>query len=188
MERNTADHVRFADENERLDFFNDHILVHEKLVRSICSGILECRDDVDDAVQEALLSAWTKLDKLRDKDAARAWLCTIAKRCALDMKERNGKDLSISSENESGMLIEDLIAATVPGPEELLLRRNQYEALEAAYRMLPDKYRKLLYLRFSLCLDGSEIESIMGLENRGRINACYKAKLALRSNMTKLYM
>ena len=186
MEQNTTYHVRFADENERLDFFNDHILVHEKLVRKICSGILECRDDADDAVQEALVCAWTKLDRLRNKDAAKAWLCTIAKRCALDIKERKGKDLSINSENESGIMIEELIAATVPGPEELLLRRSQYETAEKAYRMLPDKYQQLLYLRFSLCLDGSEIESIMGLENRGRINACYRAKLALRSNMTKL--
>lgn len=185
---NNTDCVRFANGNERLDFFNYNILVHEKLVRSICAGILDSRDDVDDAVQETMLSAWTKLDNLREKDAARAWLCSIARNCALDMKERIKRNVSIFCENETGGTLEDLLAETVPGPEEQLLKQSQLEAARQAYYMLPEKYRLLLYLRFSLCLGGSEIESIMGLESRGRINACYKAKLALRDNIVKLHM
>lgn len=180
--------VRFADEKERLDFFNYRIIVHEKLVRGICAGILESREDVDDAVQETMLAAWSKLDSLRDEEAARAWLCTIARRSALDIKEAARRDLSMNGAGDSGKAIEDLISATAPGPEEQLLQQSRFELVNAAYLMLPQKYRQLLYLRFTLCLEGSEIERIMGMESRGRINACYKAKAALRTNLSKLQM
>lgn len=178
--------VRFSDEKERMDFFNCSIFAHERLVRSICGEILESRDDVDDAVQETMLIAWAKMDSLRNRDAVKSWLCTIARHCALDMKERIQKNVSINCTNKTGTELEEMMVTSVPGPEEQLMRRCQREALKNAYLMLPDKYKLLLYLRFFLCLNSSEIEEIMGMESRSRINTCYRAKAALRANLSKL--
>ena len=185
MRDNTGKQLRFADDNERLDFFSCNILIHENLVRSICCSILESPDDAEDALQDTMLNAWGKLDSLRSMEAAKAWLCTIAKNCALDMKERIKRNGDLLPAYECRKELDNLEAG-VPGPEEQLILRSQFEVVRTAFMKLPGKYRCLLYMRFFLCMDGSEIECIMGMKSRDRINACYKAKVALRTNLAEL--
>lgn len=188
MDRNNTNQVRFSNEKERLDFFNLKIMPHEKLIRGICAGILESSYDIDDAVQDTLLCAWNKLDSLREADAARAWVCTIARHCALNLKEHLERNVSMNCENEFGDELAKLVAAPSPGPEEMLVIRSLLEETKAAYDMLPDKYKVLIYLRFALCMENEEIERTLGIGSRMRINACSKARAALRSNLSKLQM
>jgi RNA polymerase sigma-70 factor (ECF subfamily) len=58
------------------------VATHERSLRGFLrkSGF----GDADDIAQEALLAAWSSLDRLRDDDGFRAWLFGIAWRKALD--------------------------------------------------------------------------------------------------------
>ena len=186
MENKSENQVLFTDEKERQSFFNMNITVHEKLVRSICAGILDTKEDVEDAVQDTMLKAWIKLESLRSSESAKSWLCTIARNSALDMRDRIVRNTAVKLESESVDLLDELIPSNEPGPEDILLLHYQQETMEKAFYMLPEKYRLLVYLRFFLCADVDEIEQKTGFKDRERINACYRARLAMKSYVTKL--
>lgn len=54
-------------------------------------SILDSDADAEDAVGQAVLTAWEKRDKLRDTGAARAWLVKITVNCARRQRMKNGR-------------------------------------------------------------------------------------------------
>src|SRR5689334_12528111 len=67
------------DEFQRLiDPYHHELLVH-------CYRILGSFEDAEDALQDALLKAWRRLDSLKTASSLRAWLYRIATNASLDM-------------------------------------------------------------------------------------------------------
>src|SRR5690242_8995503 len=67
------------DDFQRLiDPYHHELLVH-------CYRILGSFEDAEDALQEALLRAWRRLDSLKAATSLRAWLYRIATNVSLDM-------------------------------------------------------------------------------------------------------
>src|SRR5260370_41413134 len=60
------------------------------LAYRVARGVLRNTADAEDVAQEALLRAYRKFDRLRDRNRFRAWLVRIAVRLALDCL-RSGK-------------------------------------------------------------------------------------------------
>lgn len=106
------------------------------------------REDVDDLVQDVFLTAWDRLDGLRDPAAFGGWISMIARNRATDFHRRSAEHVDLP---------EDL-AAHDAGPAQA----EAHAALEAV-RSLPEAYRETLVLRLVEGLTGPEIAQRTGL-------------------------
>lgn len=96
--------------------------------------------DADEAVQEASVAAWTRLDALHDPAAFRGWFMRIVWRKAIDRRRslRSWFDRFGSSGSEERPME---FAAAAPAPDEQLISRELATAITQVVRALPRKLR-----------------------------------------------
>lgn len=127
------------------------------------------RSVAEDVVQETLLRAWKALDDLKDEQAARHWLLTIARREHARLYER--KRLEVVDLDE--LLAREEPALGVSEDHELMdLRR-------AIFR-LDDDYREPLVLQVLLGYSTEEIARHMGLNAGAVLTRLFRARNRLR--------
>jgi RNA polymerase sigma-70 factor, ECF subfamily len=121
-------------------------------------GVLLARvpyGDVDDLVQDVFLQAMERLDTLREAEAFRGWLATIARNRATDHLRRAPRTTGLP---------EDL-------PSNESADRTESLAALAIIRTLPEAYRETLILRLVEGFTGPEIAAQTGLtEGSVRVN------------------
>jgi RNA polymerase sigma-70 factor (ECF subfamily) len=106
------------------------------------------RDDVDDLVQDVFLTAWRRLDGLRDPAAFGGWVAMIARNRATDFHRRSTEYVELPANLESRGR---LPSAPKPMPRW------------PPIRALPEAYRETLMLRLVEGLTGPEIAERTGL-------------------------
>ena len=118
--------------------------------------------DADEAVQEASVAAWTRLDALQDPAAFRGWFMRIVWRKAIDRRrsvrtwlERFGVS---SSENRPMEF-----AAGDPSPDAVLISRELEVAIGQVVRALPKKLRDPFLLAASGDHRYEEIALLLGI-------------------------
>lgn len=104
-------------------------------------------DDVQDIVQDVFLTAYRKIDTLRENDALGAWLVTIARNKAAEFyrKSRPTEELS-----------DEIRGKQAP--------HNEANEIIAAIRSMPGAYRETLVLRLVEGMNGNEIAERTGLK------------------------
>lgn len=141
-----ADLVRQARDGDEAAFAR----LHERYA-PVVHGLLLARvpvSDVEDLVQDVFLSAWKRLDALRDPAAFGGWLSMIARNRAVDFHRHAPNSVEL--------------------PETLEAHDTTAEQVEAlavleVVRSLPDAYRETLVLRLVEGLSGPEIAQRTGL-------------------------
>jgi RNA polymerase sigma-70 factor (ECF subfamily) len=106
------------------------------------------RDEIEDLVQDVFLTAWRRLDDLRDPAAFGGWIAMIARNRATDFHRRTVELAELP----------DNLASPGPASGEA----DAHVALDAI-RSLPDAYRETLILRLVEGLSGPEIAARTGL-------------------------
>jgi RNA polymerase sigma-70 factor (ECF subfamily) len=125
------------------------------LAYRVAQGVLRNSADAEDVAQEAMLRAYCRFERLRDRNRFRAWLVRIAFRLALDRlrsgKRREVRDLLWSQpEHQPPAANAEDIAAS-----------NEFQAhLENALAELPEKLRLVLLLA---AMEGHTIEEIASM-------------------------
>jgi RNA polymerase sigma factor (sigma-70 family) len=111
-----------------------------------------CGGDADDVAQDALVTAWSSLPRLRDDDGFRAWLYGIAWRKALTRRRSASR-----TARRDGEWLEAREGEAAPGldPADRL-------SLEAAMAQLPDDQRAAIVL--CLAQDWSHGEAAQALD------------------------
>jgi len=127
--------------------------LYDRYARMI-HGLLLARvpvSDVDDLVQDVFLTAWNRLQGLRDPAAFGGWLAAIARNRATDFHRGT---------IEAVELPDDL---TAPDTTDATDARTEARAVLATIRTLPEAYRETLVLRLVEGLTGPEIADRTGL-------------------------
>ena len=106
------------------------------------------RDEVEDLVQDVFLTAWRRLDGLRDPAAFGGWVAMIARNRATDFHRRSAEHVELPANLESRGEASE---------------RAEANAALAAIRALPEAYRETLTLRLVEGLTGPEIAERTGL-------------------------
>jgi RNA polymerase sigma factor (sigma-70 family) len=113
---------------------------HQAMVCGIALCILGDFAESEDAGQEAFLTAWRKLDDLRNPERLRGWLAQIARNTALEHLRRRRKadplDASVDLPDES------------PGPDQLAASKEEAAMVRASLEQLPETYRFPLVLYY----------------------------------------
>jgi len=135
--------------------FEERLAECGPLAYRVARGVLRNTADAEDVAQEALLRAYRRFDRLRDRSRFRAWLVRIAFRLALDRlrsgKRRELRDTLWSQPEHQPP------AATA----ENLAASNEFQArLENALAELPEKLRMVLLLA---AMKGHTIDEIAGM-------------------------
>ena len=135
--------------------FEERLAECGPLAFRVARGVLRNTADAEDVAQEALLRAYRRFDRLRDRNRFRAWLVRIAFRLALDRlrswKRRELRDTLWSQPERQPP------AATV----ENIAASNEFQAhLENALAELPEKLRLVLLLA---AMEGHTIEEIASM-------------------------
>jgi RNA polymerase sigma-70 factor (ECF subfamily) len=138
--------ARSGDETAFTDLYRRYVrVVHGLLLARIPPS------EVEDLVQDVFLSAWKRLDSLRDPGAFGGWLSMIARNRAADLHRREAETLR-SMELPESIRSHDTTAERVDALTILSVIRG-----------LPDAYCETLILRLVEGLTGPEIAQRTGL-------------------------
>lgn len=166
---NEREQYRAAIHGDR-DAFEMIIRTHSRALFAIAYGILQNREEAEDAVQDALVKAWKSRWRVRDPEKFPAWLAMIARHRARDVF-RKRRDVALSDK--------------IPEPIEsestdtTALDRHVHSALAA----LPEVHRSALMLRYFEEMDYATIENTLGLSNGSLRGILGRALASMRKQL-----
>lgn len=130
--------------------FSALIELHHRAARRVALAALGNLADADEAVQEACLTAWRRIDRLDEPGAFRAWLMRITWRKALDRRRSLAGWLRrIRHEQTDEGDPMEAIASSGRGPDETLLTSERDRIVAQMIRSLPPRLRDPLLLAAS---------------------------------------
>jgi RNA polymerase sigma factor (sigma-70 family) len=99
----------------------------------------------EDLAQETFITAWKKLDSLRDPSRLRGWLCTMARNLAVDWLRQRQRDVISGAVpvEQAGPL-----ESTTPTPVERSLSEERASVVWGALNEMPEDYRIPLILYY----------------------------------------
>jgi RNA polymerase sigma-70 factor, ECF subfamily len=105
--------------------------------------------DAEDAVQDALLSAYKHLGQFRGQAQLSTWLTTIVTNAArMQLRRRRDSYLSFDEEQgEYGLTLSERLPDSKPSPEEVCSTAEARDQLVEGVRQLSPKLRRTLQLR-----------------------------------------
>ncbi|HET7015025.1 MAG TPA: RNA polymerase subunit sigma-70 [Streptosporangiaceae bacterium] len=168
-----------------------------------CYRMLGSAQDAEDAVQETLLRAWTRLETYAGRAPFRAWLYGIATNACLDALRRRKTrawptDLAGPSDPSRYVLaavdvpwlqpypdrLLDVAAAPDDEPEAVVIARETIElAFLAAIQRLPARQRAVLILRDTLDWSVSDTAAALGISPAAVNSALQRAHAALAAHL-----
>jgi RNA polymerase sigma-70 factor (ECF subfamily) len=135
--------------------FEERLAECGPLAYRVARGVLRNTAEAEDVAQEAMLRAYRRFDRLRDRTRFRAWLVRIAFRLALDRlrsrKRRELRDTAWSQPEHQ---------PPAANAEDLAVSNEFQGHLENALAELPEKLRLALLLA---AMEGYTIEEIAGM-------------------------
>jgi RNA polymerase sigma-70 factor, ECF subfamily len=129
---------------------------HIRAAHAVALAVLAEQADADDAVQDGFLSALQHLDSCAPAEKFRAWLLTIVRNRALDMRRR-GRVRSVD------VLDEGTAHSNEPSPHEMAERSELNVKLQAAIGTLTDTQREVLMMHDVQGWKHADIARLLGL-------------------------
>jgi RNA polymerase sigma-70 factor (ECF subfamily) len=129
-----------AREGDR-EAFSALVGLHERAARRVAIAALGQEADAEEAVQEACLTAWRRVDRLEDPAAFRSWFLRITWRKALDRRRSLKAWLKRLQPDPYGEDPAELIASTAATADTALLARERDRAIARMIRSLPARLR-----------------------------------------------
>lgn len=132
-----------------LDAFNALILRYQNLLFGIALRMLNDEDTASDAVQEALISAFSKFRTFRG-GSLRSWLARVTVNACYDemRRKRRQREIPLEQSNMDGDEVEDLLWMIDPGarPEEQHDAFELNSAIQHSLNLLTPAYRQVVVL------------------------------------------
>jgi len=117
--------------------------------------------DADEAVQEASVAAWTRLDALQDPAAFRGWFMRIVWRKAIDRRRSMRSWLERFGVSSDDRPME--YPAADPSPDVMLISRELATAISRVVKALPKKLRDPFLLAASGDHRYEDIAAMLGV-------------------------
>ena len=172
--------------------FEDLMLRYEDKVYRLAMGMMKNREDALDAVQDAFLSVFRKLDTFKGESAFSTWLYKIALNSVyMRLRSRARHDRTEPIENLEQILDPASIRDLVPTfswssrADDLLLRKELARELRNAVASLPEDYRVIFTLREVEGLSNQEVADILGISLAATKTRLHRARLFLRHRLAK---
>ena len=170
---------------------------YQRELTGYCYRMLGAGAEAEDAVQEAIVRAWRRIDDLQDPAALRAWLYRIATNVCLDMlksAQRRARPMDFGpASTADGMLGPELpehrwvqpiaderVVRTDGDPAEVASARESIRlAFVAALQHLPPRQRGVLILRDVLRWQATEVAELLDTSVASVTSALQRARTTL---------
>lgn len=168
MERTDAELLALARDGDQRAY-GELVGRHKGRIWAVCLRITGNQHDAEDALQNALTSAWQNLDKFRGDAKFTTWMHRIAANAALAVirKRRETPDEHVDTN----------AASTAPAIDE---RVAVVEAVQTALASLPETFREAIVLREYAELTYADIASHQGVPVQTVKSRINRARAQLR--------
>jgi RNA polymerase sigma-70 factor (ECF subfamily) len=176
-------------EGER-KLFHDLVRPYERGLYLAANALLRNHADSEDAVQEAMLKAFTHLPQLTSPEKFKSWLFRIVVNEARLKRRNSHGHLFESLEGENNQEREFMprnFADWRENPMETMERTEIREAVTKALETLPDIYHEIFVLRDVQELTGSECEEILGVSQGVLKVRLHRARLMIREKLAPTF-
>ncbi len=160
------------------DDFERLVRENQRVVYQIAFGMLGNASDAQDVTQDAFVRAYAKRHELRDPERFRAWVCSIARRLALNYRRAH-----IRARNR-----EERASSVLPAARDVEAEAEDRAFLQSvrhAIDALPPKLRETLVLCAVEGLEPADVATMIGIPQgtvRSRLHLARKALLRALSS------
>ena len=167
--------VETREEVLRKDTLEEMFVASRKRFVAIAYSILRNREDAEDAVQEAFLSAYRHVSGFEGRSALRTWLTRIVMNAAL-MMQRKRKPSAVKFLSESGVPQDDGWTENIPGsqpdPEMIHAERETLQFIDGVLGKMKPMLRQAFTMSYFDELSGAEASAMLGVST-----GIFKARL-----------
>lgn len=174
---------------EARDRYTELVVRHQRRAGRIAFHYLRDSAEVDEAVQDAFVKAFSHLSTFREELPFEVWFTRILINGCLDrIKARTRRERWIVPMPDSGNTDRSFAERTPgrgPSPEDQVLARERRQKLAAALSRLPDRQRSVFMLSHYEGCTSREVSAITGLnESTVRVHL-FRAIRKLRGLLTE---
>ena len=147
---------------------------HQRLVFGV--ALARCGDPAlaEEVAQEAFVSAWRDIARLRDDERVGPWVAGIARNLAAGAARRRARRDAIEID----------APATVPTPEDAVRQREDRELLQRALADVPHAYREALVLYYFHGESIAQIADVLGVSEDVVKQRLSRGRRGLRDHLT----
>ncbi len=141
--------------------------------------------DTEDLVQDIMLKVYNNLSRYNPLYSFNTWIYSIAKNCAVDSFRKKS-----SSNNLITAVRSELVSKSFKNsetPEDLSLKREEKTGIAEWIQNLPERERKITFLKFYEDLTYREISRIMGIPVGTIKYLVHKIKKNIETSYNKQY-
>jgi RNA polymerase sigma-70 factor (ECF subfamily) len=168
-----AEWLRLAQQNDENAF--EHLVeTYQKPVFNLCYRMLGNQQEAEDAAQEAFWRAYQAIDRYDNNRSFITWLLSITAHYCIDLqRKRRLPTLDID-------LMTDFDAPdSTPGPETMLKRKQDSEAINTLLGNLKEQDRAIIILRYWQEFSEEEIARTLSLSVSAVKSRLHRARLQL---------
>lgn len=160
---------------------------NQKLYRVIRSYLRQS-NDIEDAMQEAYLKAFHKLDQFRGDANFSTWLIRIGINEALQRIKKDAKVKSLHDQN-ADVMSDDIIQLPDPkdmNPEKLAIGKEVKTLIEHAIDELPEKYRVIYVLKEIQGMETEEVCACLDINESNAKVRLHRARHLMKESLLRL--
>ena len=133
---------------------------YENAVIASAASVTHNRHMAEDSAQDAFITAWIKLNMLREPEKYGAWVCRIAKNCAKNTVMRFQSFISLDDPDKPAAYAID---GRQSDPIDTYEVSEENTLLHESIEKLPEKVRRIINLHYFEDLSVAEIALKMGI-------------------------
>jgi len=180
QEMSDAELVRAA-KSGRLQAFGELVERSQGLARAVAFSASGDVANVEDLVQEALVTAWTRLSDLSDPAAFRPWLAGIVRNTVRYWRRHQRRH---APRAQAGMDTLSQLASSAPSPLDQAEWQQDWQHTQRALQSLPEKYREPLVLYYSLGESHAQVAEALGLTEASARQRVHRARKKLTTEVS----
>jgi RNA polymerase sigma factor (sigma-70 family) len=161
-------------------------IVVQRYQALVCAITYSATGDIgksEELAQETFLRGWKNLRQLEDLSSFRAWLCTIARNLVSQSLRRRPQDVIRTAHPLEQA---EAVAAATSDPEQAAIDKEVQEAVWAAVRRVPQKYREPLVLFYREQQSISRVAADLGLSEERVRQRLHRGRQLLRAEVASL--
>jgi RNA polymerase sigma-70 factor, ECF subfamily len=159
---------------------------HNRRLFRVTRSVLLDGDAAQDAVQEAYLRAFTRLDAYQPTGRFGAWITRVALNEALMIRRQQRRDpISFDDGGPEALAAEEMAVSDAPTSDQVVEAAHARALLEHAVDALPEDFRVVFMMRAVEGLDVRETAECLGVNATTVRTRLFRAQRLLRGELSR---